>query len=231
MSFSVLHTVRISMFFEFNLVNLIIIRIDFNYSVRTSYINIIGFNFNITFKIYFSVAVFSLTIIAALSGKDMLNGLIAGLTGIALSMVGMAPIDTKVRYTFGNYQLLNGFDITVLLIGVFAVTDIILAGFGRRTLAQRLEQKKYQLKGYGISMIEFIQQIPNAIISSIIGIVIGILPGIGGSTAGLLAYTAEKSRSKHPEKFGTGIIDGVIASETSNNKIRSSLPPASIVPS
>ena len=168
---------------------------------------------------YFSVAVFSLTIIAALSGKDMLNGLIAGLTGLALSMVGMAPIDTKVRYTFGNYQLLNGFDITVLLIGVFAVTDIILAGFGRRTLAQRLEQKKYQLKGYGISMIEFIQQIPNAIISSIIGIIIGILPGIGGSTAGLLAYTAEKSRSKHPEKFGTGIIDGVIASETSNNAV------------
>ncbi|MBQ9432970.1 MAG: tripartite tricarboxylate transporter permease [Synergistaceae bacterium] len=48
---------------------------------------------------------------------------------------------------------------------------------------------------------------------------IGILPGIGGSTAGLLAYTAEKSRSKHPEKFGTGIIDGIIASETSNNAV------------
>ena len=117
---------------------------------------------------YFSVAVFSLTIIAALSGKDLLNGLIAGLTGLALSMVGMAPIDTKVRYTFGNYQLLNGFDITVLLIGVFAVTDIILAVFGRRSLSRHLEQKKYHLKGYGISILEFIQQIPNAIISSII---------------------------------------------------------------
>lgn len=166
---------------------------------------------------YFSVAVFSLTIIAALSGKDMLNGLIAGLIGLALSMIGMAPIDAQVRYTFGNYQLLAGLDITVLLIGVFAVTDIILAGFNRKHLADKFQQKKYHLKGYGISMKEFIQQIPNALISSVIGIAIGILPGIGGSTAGLMAYTAEKSRSKYPEKFGTGIIDGVIASETSNN--------------
>ncbi|MGW8115406.1 tripartite tricarboxylate transporter permease [Caproicibacterium sp. NSD3] len=168
---------------------------------------------------YFGVAVFSLSIIAALSGKNMLKGLFAGLFGLALSMVGMAPIDAVTRYTFGNYQLLSGFNITVLLIGVFAVTDIIMSGFGRRELSNRLQQKKYHLKGYGLSIKEFFQQLPNAVISSIIGIIIGILPGIGGSTAGLLSYTAEKSRSKHPEKFGTGIIDGVIASETSNNAV------------
>ena len=168
---------------------------------------------------YFAVAVFSLTIIAALSGKDMINGLIAGFIGLALSMVGMAPIDAQIRYTFGNYNLLSGFDITVLLVGVFAVTDVIMAGFGRKKLSTNFEKKKWHLKGYGVSFKEFIQQLPNAIISSIIGIGIGILPGIGGSTAGLLAYTAEKSRSKHPEKFGTGIIDGVIASETANNAV------------
>ncbi len=168
---------------------------------------------------YFGVTVFSLTIIAALSGKDLMKGLYAGLIGIALSMVGMAPIDAVVRYTFGNYQLMSGFDITVLLIGVFAVTDIIMTGFGRRGLSNRLQQKKYHLKGYGLSFVEFIQQLPNAIISSVIGVAIGILPGIGGSTAGLMAYTAEKSRSKYPEKFGTGIIDGIIASESANNAV------------
>ena len=135
---------------------------------------------------YFAVAVFALSIIASLSGKDMLNGLIAGLIGIALSMVGMAPIDAVVRFTFGNYQLMSGFDITVLLIGVFAITDIILSGFGRDHLADKMEKKKYKLKGYGLSMTEFIQQIPNTIISALIGIGIGILPGIGGSTSGLL---------------------------------------------
>ena len=168
---------------------------------------------------YFGVAVFSLCIIAALSGKDLLKGILSGLLGIALSMVGMAPIDAEIRYTFGNYQLLSGFDITVLLIGVFAVTDIILAGMGRRSLAIGVEKKKFKLRGYGMSVKECIEQIPNFIISSIIGIAIGILPGIGGSTGGLMAYTAEKSRSKNPEKFGTGCIEGVIASETANNAV------------
>ena len=168
---------------------------------------------------YFGVAVFSLCIIAALSGKDLLKGILSGLLGIALSMVGMAPIDAEIRYTFGNYQLLSGFNITVLLIGVFAVTDIIVAGMGRRSLVLGIEKKKYKLRGYGMSVKECIEQIPNFIISSIIGIAIGILPGIGGSTGGLMAYTAEKSRSKNPEKFGTGCIEGVIASETANNAV------------
>lgn len=168
---------------------------------------------------YFAVAVFSLTIIAALSGKDLLKGILSGLLGIAISMIGMAPIDAIPRFTFGNYQLLGGFDITVLLIGVFAVTDIILAGLDRRNLVSAAEKKSYKLRGYGMSVKECIEQIPNFIISSIIGICIGILPGIGGSTGGLLAYTAEKSRSKNPEKFGTGCIEGIIASETANNAV------------
>lgn len=168
---------------------------------------------------YFAVAVFALTIIASLSGKDMLSGLLSGLLGIALAMVGMAPIDAATRFTFGNYQLMSGFDITVLLIGVFAVTDIIMVGFGRRDLSNKAEKKPYHLKGYGLSIKEFIQQIPNAVRSSVVGIGIGILPGIGGSTAGLLSYTAAKNSSKYPEKFGTGIIDGIISSESANNAV------------
>lgn len=168
---------------------------------------------------YFAIAVFSLTIIASLSGNSLLNGLLSGLFGIALSLVGMAPIDAFTRFTFGQYQLLSGFDIVVILIGVFAVTDIILAGYGRKHLADKMEKQTFELKGFGITMKEFKGQIVNMIRSSLIGIGIGILPGIGGSTAGLLAYTAQKNSTKYPEKFGTGVIDGVIASETSNNAV------------
>ena len=168
---------------------------------------------------YFSIAIFSLTIIVSLSGKSIINGLLAGFFGIALSLVGMAPIDAYTRFTFGNYQLLSGFDIVVILIGVFAVTDIILSGFGRKTLTDKMQKTKYNLNGFGITWNEFKGQIKNIIRSSLIGIGIGILPGIGGSTAGLLAYTAEKNSSKYPEKFGTGVIDGVVASETSNNAV------------
>lgn len=168
---------------------------------------------------YFSIAIFSLTIIASLSGKSLLKGLLSGIFGITLSMVGMAPLDSFTRFTFGNFQLLSGFGILVILIGIFAITDIILAGFGRKTLDEKMEKKEFNLKGLGVSWPEFIQQSGNMIRSSLIGIGIGILPGIGGSTAGLLAYSAAKNASKHPEKFGTGIVDGVIASETANNAV------------
>lgn len=168
---------------------------------------------------YFSIAIFALTIIASLSGKSLLNGLIAGLFGISLGFVGLAPIDAFTRFTFGQHQLLSGFDIVVILIGLFAVSDVILSGYGRKSLSEKMEKKPFELKGYGISFKEFKEQTGNLIRSSLIGIGIGILPGIGGSTAGILAYNTQKNLSKHPEKFGTGIKDGVVASETANNAV------------
>lgn len=168
---------------------------------------------------YFAIAIFSLTIIASLSGKSMLRGVLSGLFGIAISLVGMAPIDGMQRFTFGNYQLLGGFNIIVILIGVFAVTDIIQAGFGKHTLADLGVKTTYSLKGFGISLSEALAQAWNMVRSSLVGIGIGILPGIGGSTASLMAYSVAKNSSKYPEKFGTGIIDGLIASESSNNAV------------
>lgn len=75
----------------------------------------------------------------------------------------------------------------------------------------------FKIKGFGFSLAEFISQIPNMIRSALIGIGLGILPGIGSGTSNMLSYTIAKNQSKYPEKFGTGIIDGVVASETANN--------------
>lgn len=166
---------------------------------------------------YFSIALFSLTIIASLSGDSLINGLISGLIGIAMSFVGISPIDGFMRFSFNVTDLLGGFDIVVILIGLFAVTDIIKAGYERRTLDCQGTTKSYAIKGFGVSMKEFKEQFVNMIRSALIGLGIGILPGVGGSTSSILAYSAAKNSSKYPEKFGTGIIDGVIASETSNN--------------
>lgn len=168
---------------------------------------------------YFAIAIFSLSIIASLSGDSLVKGLLAGLLGIGFSLVGMAPIDAISRFTFGSFDLMGGFNIIVLLVGVFAVTDIIMAGLGRKHLDDAYQKKPYHLKGFGITLKEFKEQFGNMIRSSLIGIGIGILPGIGGNVAGLLSYTATKNASKYPEKFGTGIVDGVIASETSNNAV------------
>lgn len=168
---------------------------------------------------YFSIAVFALTIISSLSGKSLLKGILAGLFGIILATVGIAPVDGYIRFTFGNSHLYGGFEIAVILIGLYAVTDIIRTGFERQSIVTNAKPYEYNLKGYGISIREYLSHIRNVIQSALIGLGIGILPGIGGSTASLLAYTAAKGSSKHPEKFGTGIVDGIIASETSNNAV------------
>lgn len=166
---------------------------------------------------YFSIALFSLTIIASMSGKSVLNGLLSGLLGMALAFVGISPIDGYMRFNFNSVNLLSGFDIVAVLIGLFAVTDIIQTGANRKHLSDKGQLIHYELKGFGISMLEFKQQFVNMLRSALIGLGIGILPGIGGSTSGILAYSSAQNASKYPEKFGTGVIDGVIASETANN--------------
>lgn len=169
---------------------------------------------------YFSIAIFALTIIASLSGKKLMNGVLSGLFGLALATVGIAPVDGLIRFTFGSSKLYGGFSSVVILIGVYAVTDIIVTGFRRKGIdGSNVTKYKYELKGYGVGLLEYLSHWLNILMSSLIGLSIGILPGIGGSTASLLAYTTAKSMSKHPEKFGTGIIDGVIASEASNNAV------------
>lgn len=168
---------------------------------------------------YFAIAVFALTIISSLSGNNLILGILAGLFGIALSLVGIAPVDGAIRFTFGQTNLYGGFETVVILIGLYAVTDIIKTGFERRSIINETAKNQYALKGYGISVKEYAGQWVNIIRSALIGLGIGILPGIGGSTSSLLSYSAAKSSSKYPEKFGTGIVDGVIASETSNNAV------------
>lgn len=166
---------------------------------------------------YFAVSVFALTMIAALSSGSMIKGLLSGMLGLMFSTVGLAPIDGSARFTLSIDSLSSGFDLLAVLIGLFAVTEV-LQGV-ERTLgdgnAKVIALQK--IRGFGFSMAEFLAQKWNLVRSALIGMFIGILPGIGGSTSGILAYIAAKKQSKHPEKFGTGIPDGIVASETANN--------------
>lgn len=166
---------------------------------------------------YCALAVFSLSLVVMLTGKDLVKGLISALIGIMLATVGLAPIDSAKRFTFGNAQLNNGFQLLTLLIGLYAVSEILDYAEHIRN-PQKLEiQQNYKIRGFGFSLAEFVSQTKNFFYSAGIGTGIGILPGIGGGTSGMLAYTFVKNRSKYPEKFGTGVLDGVVASETANN--------------
>ncbi|MBP7493897.1 MAG: tripartite tricarboxylate transporter permease [Spirochaetales bacterium] len=165
---------------------------------------------------YFSIAIFSLTLIASLSTGSIVKGLMSGIIGLLLSCVGTAPIDAYPRFTFGFYQLDGGFNLLPALVGLFAISEILKTA--ESDIEIRVEDiQNYQIKGFGFTKKEFKEQLGNFIRSSLIGTGIGILPGIGGGTSNILSYIAAKKMSKHPEKFGTGIIDGIVASETANN--------------
>ncbi|MGZ3218171.1 tripartite tricarboxylate transporter permease [Paracoccus sp. T5] len=166
---------------------------------------------------YFAIAVFSLTLIATLSSGSMAKGIFAGVLGFAVSTVGIAPVDAITRFTFGQVELNAGFSILTVLVGMFAVAEIIKVAETSRSPIHTPPAAMVKIKGFGFSMAEFTGQIPNAIRSALIGIGIGILPGIGAGTSNIIAYIAAKKRSKTPEEFGNGTIEGVVASETANN--------------
>jgi putative tricarboxylic transport membrane protein len=165
---------------------------------------------------YFAIAVFSLTLIATLSTGSMVKGLMSGLVGVILSCVGSAPIDAYPRFTFGYYELDGGFNLLPALVGLFAISEILKAAESPVEVRAG-DIQSFSFRGFGFSLREFVGQIWNFIRSSLIGTGIGILPGIGGGTSNILAWIVAKKSSRHPEKFGTGILDGIVASESANN--------------
>jgi putative tricarboxylic transport membrane protein len=177
---------------------------------------IAGFSLRFSPYEYFAVTVFSLTMIASLCEGSLIKGLLSGAVGISLALFGVAPVDSYKRFTFGMYELELGFGLLSVLIGFYAISEIIETA-GNKFQVTAEAQVDFKIKGFGISCAEFAGQTWNFLRSSLIGIGIGILPGIGGGTSNIIAYVAAKSQSKYPEKFGTGIIDGIIASEAANN--------------
>ena len=167
---------------------------------------------------YFAVAIFSLTLISSLSGKSLVKGLISAALGIVFITVGAAPIDAVDRYTFGFSGMRGGFDILTVLVGLYAISEILSTAANKKQLIAGSGQvMQFKGKGFGFTLKEFLSQKVNFLIAALIGVGIGILPGIGGGVSCMISYTVSKNTSKHRELYGTGIMDGVVASETANN--------------
>lgn len=168
---------------------------------------------------FFSIAIFSLTMIATLSSGNMVKGVMAGVIGFMFSTVGTDLIEGTARFSFGVTNLKGGFDMLAVMVGLFAVGEIISAAETSRSAKEEFvaQPSMKGIKGFGFTLKEFAGQGWNALRSALIGLGIGILPGIGGGTSNVMAYTVAKNYDKHPEEFGTGRIDGVVAPETANN--------------
>jgi putative tricarboxylic transport membrane protein len=163
---------------------------------------------------FFMLAVFGLTIIAAVTKGNTFRGLMSGLLGLLLCYIGMEPILGGDRFTFGLDYLSDGIDLIAVIIGLFAISEAYVLSGQKEAISSDIEIKS------GISWEGVMAVKTNFLLflrSCTIGFGLGIIPGIGGVVASFMAYGAAVQTSKHPEKFGKGAIEGVIAVESAND--------------
>lgn len=164
---------------------------------------------------YTALCLVAMTMVLAISKGNMFKGLSACCIGLICASVGYSPIDAEPRFTFDNMYLLGGLGMIVVLTGIFAVSHILVT-FGKG-FVENPKVSREGLKGYGLTPKDFREQAGNIIRSFLIGLGIGFLPGMGSGLSNLVAYSAAKNASKHPEEFGHGAEAGVWAPEVANN--------------
>ena len=164
----------------------------------------------------FWVAVFGLASIIFLLGGNPIKGLISACFGVFVSVVGSDPIYGNDRFTFGALELLDGINIVILLVGLYALPPVIdlletplkTDGVtGSKLGTQSMWKAMPRMKGFWKTWLR----------GSFIGIWIGILPGAGGSMAAFMSYNEARRGSKTPDTWGNGEPEGVAAAETANN--------------
>jgi len=167
---------------------------------------------------YFSLFVLTLSVVGALTEGSIIKGLLSGAFGLLITTIGTDPLMSIPRFTFGLNFLQTGFAFLPILIGLFAFSQLMQDLETRGPRMETLNTARLNLSVSHLKVLKDILSQPfNLIWSTLVGLWIGILPAVGGSAANILAYDQAKKFSKHPEKFGTGISDGIIASEASNN--------------
>lgn len=165
---------------------------------------------------YACIMVFALTLVAGISGESIVKGVIATCLGFLFATVGLDPMYGSLRYTFDLVTLLNGVNIMVLLIGLFAISEVLMQSvIKENNVKKKVSQVNKKMDRASFKEIKSCLRI--IIKGSFFGILIGAIPGVGPTTTSFLNYTEAKRTSKNPELFGKGSIEGVAAAESGNN--------------
>lgn len=163
---------------------------------------------------YFALALTGVVCIIIVSKESLLKGTIMGALGLLISTIGIDPFINQDRFTFDTLYLMSGLNLVATVLGLYAIAEMLFQ-IQKGRLGENPGVKGF-LAPFSC-IVEPLKQWKNLLASSSIGTFIGALPGVGAVVAALVAYSSAKSFSKYPEKFGTGISDGIIASEASNN--------------
>ena len=164
---------------------------------------------------YFALMVLGLAMVVLLAGESLTKAILAMLVGLWIASMGTDLFSATSRFTFGQASMLGGIEFVVVAIGIFAVGEV-MANMESPKPAEMVPLPK----GFRNLMPSW-QDMKDCrfafLNGSVIGFIIGVLPGAGSTIASFLSYGVEKAVSKHPEKFGTGVVEGVAAPEGANN--------------
>ncbi len=164
---------------------------------------------------FFTLILFSLTIIAGVSGESLLRGALSAMFGLLLATVGLDLIYGTQRFTFENPNMMGGLNFIAVLIGLFAIPEII----GMVWNPKADEGKSRALGNNWVTFQEYRNSFRSIVRGSFIGVFLGSIPGIGAAPSAFLSYSEARRKSKNKENFGKGELEGVAAAEAGNNGV------------
>ena len=161
---------------------------------------------------YFAMMIVGLTMATGLAGKSMVKAIIMTVLGLLLALIGMDPVRGTPRLTFGSVALLEGLSLLAVVMGLFGMSEILIS----------LEEKirpmiKTKLRDLVPTRQDMKDSVKPIIRGTLFGTTLGVIPGLIPPVSSFLSYAIERRSSKHPEKFGTGALEGVVGPETANN--------------
>jgi putative tricarboxylic transport membrane protein len=161
---------------------------------------------------FFALMVVGLSLVTGLASRSLLRAIIAAVLGLLLTQVGIDPVMGAPRFTFGRMELLDGFGIVPVVMGLFGVGEILL-----NAEARAMQVFETKVSSLILSKKDIKESAWPIVRGTGIGFFLGLIPGIGSMIPTFLSYAVEKRMSKTPERFGTGMIEGVAGPETANN--------------
>ncbi|MEP2944276.1 MAG: tripartite tricarboxylate transporter permease [Hyphomicrobiales bacterium] len=164
---------------------------------------------------FFTLILFSLTIIAGVSGNSLLRGALSALLGLLLATIGLDLVYGTNRFTFENPNMMGGLNFIAVLIGLFAIPEILSMVWNPK----ENEGKARKLGGDWVTFSEYMRCFKSIVRGSFIGVFLGSIPGIGAAPSAFLSYSEARRRSPNKDNFGKGEIEGVAASEAGNNGV------------
>jgi len=161
---------------------------------------------------FFALITLGISLLMGLAGKSMIKALMMGIFGLLLAMIGMDPVSGIPRFTFGRMELMDGIGFVPVIMGLFGLAEILMNA--EKQFSQVFIEKMSSLIP---TCKDFRDSFGPILRGSLIGTLLGLVPGMTGSASSFLSYIAERKVSKHPERFGSGVIEGVAGPETANN--------------